>query len=190
VRAFIAIEIPAIIYSEIAKIQGKLQRQCNCHAKWVVPDSIHLTLNFLGEVPPATLKNAQQAMLQAVIEQQPFELTIDKLGAFPSLEYPRIIWIGLNDKLSKLKSLQIKLEQKLLHTGLALEEREFCPHLTLARISNEASYAEKRELSRALSAITITSQKSFSVQTISLIQSRLTPRGTLYNTLFSAELRH
>jgi 2'-5' RNA ligase len=187
-RAFIAIELPVAIRSELTKLQKNLQKQCNCPAKWVDAANMHLTLAFLGEVPPPMLANARQAILQAIIGLAPFELTLDKLGAFPNLEHPHIIWIGFSNESHSLISLQTKLGQLLRHKKFTLEERAFCPHLTLSRIRDEASHAEKRSLGQLLNSAELTSQASFSVQTISLIQSRLTPYGPIYSTLFRAEL--
>jgi 2'-5' RNA ligase len=187
VRAFIAIELPPVIRLVLAQLQKKLQQQCHCPAKWVPSDSIHMTLHFLGEVPPATIENIKQAMSQAVIGQTAFELALGKLGAFPNLENPRVLWLGLNSDLSELKSLQEKLSHLLRHNGLTLEERGFYPHLTLARIRDGASYAEKSSLRQSFSSAELTLTTSFSVQDISLIQSQLTLHGPLYNTLFSAK---
>ena len=185
VRAFIAIELPADIRSEMAKLQNKLRHQCNCPVKWVSSNNIHLTLAFLGEVALITLENAKQSMLQAVKGQTPFSLGIDQPGAFPNIERPSVIWIGLNGELYELKSLQAKLRQILCRNGLQLEEREFCPHLTLARTHVAASYAEKQALGRVLRLTAAITQTNFGVKSISLIQSRLTPHGPLYNTLFA-----
>jgi len=139
VRAFIAIELPVSIRSELAVLQKNLQLKCRCPAKWVASDSIHLTLSFLGEIPYKSLEQVKQAMSQAAIGQMPFKLALYKLGAFPDMESPRIVWVGLSGGLSDLKSLQSNIAQLLRRYGLTLEEREFCPHLTLARIRDEAS---------------------------------------------------
>jgi len=187
VRAFIAIELPTSVRLELAQLQKTLRYQCHCPAKWVDPHSIHLTLYFLGDVAPAIIENTKQAMTHAVLGQLPFELFLDKSGVFPNPEHPRVIWIGITDKLSILKSTRSKLGQLLHRNELTLEAREFYPHLTLARIRDEANYVERQSLQQALSSAEQTFKTSFIAQDISLIQSQLTPKGAHYITLFRAK---
>jgi len=189
VRAFIAIELPSAIRMELAQLQEKLRRQFHCSAKWVACDSIHLTLHFFGKVPQARIENIKHTMIHAVTEQPPFNLSIGKLGIFPNQEQPHVLWIGINDRLSNLKSLHDKLMKLLCCSGLATRDKSFRPHMTLARIRNEASYSEKQSLIQTLSLAGLTSHSSFNVQDISLIHSQLTPnRPPLYTTLFRAGL--
>ena len=186
-RAFIALELPSTILSELASIQKLLQRQFNCPAKWVACNNIHLTLSFLGEIPPEALENAKQSVSEATTGQNALNLSFDRLGAFPNMIQPRIVWVGLNGELAGLISLQTKLDQLLRRRGLSLEERRFSPHLTLARIRDEASPSDRQLLGQTLSSTKI-NQAHFSARSISLIKSLLTPYGPSYSTLFRAEL--
>lgn len=186
-RAFVALELPSTIRSELASIQKLLQRQFNCPAKWVACDNIHLTLSFLGEISPEALENAKQSVSEVATGQNALNLSFDKLEAFPNLMQPRIVWVGLNGELSGLMSLQARLEQLLRRRGLSLEERRFSPHLTLARVRDEASYSDRQLLGQILSSTNI-HQARFSARSISLIKSLLTPHGPSHSTLFRDEL--
>jgi len=192
VRSFIAIELPQEIKSELAHLQERLKRACGyCPAKWVTIESIHLTLNFLGDIPFSRLDDIKNAVAQAAAASDIFELGLDGLGAFPNLERPHIVWLGLNGNVEKLSKIQKRLEQLLAGLGFSPEIRPFSPHLTLARVRDDASAADKKRLGQVISSTTCKTDCLIPVRQVSLIKSQLTPAGSIYTVLSSATLgRH
>lgn len=189
VRSFIAIELPQETKHELARLQERLKRACGyCPARWVAAESIHLTLNFLGDVPRSKLDDIKSAVAQACAEAGTFELALASLGAFPNLERPHIVWVGLSGDVERLLKIQKRLEQLLAGLGFDPENRPFSPHLTLARVRDEASAADKKRLGQAICSTTCKTDYSIPVRQVSLIKSQLTPAGPVYTILSSAEL--
>jgi 2'-5' RNA ligase len=188
-RAFIAIELPGEMKRELTRLQERLKRACNyCPARWVAAENIHLTLNFLGDVPMAKLDDIKTAISQACSEFEPFELTMDGLGAFPNLERPHVVWAGLGGDTERLSGLQQQLERLLAGLGFNHENRLFSPHLTLARVRDEASAADKKRLGQAIGSTTCDTSCVIPVRYVHLIKSHLTAIGPVYTMLFSAQL--
>jgi 2'-5' RNA ligase len=189
VRSFIAIELPQGTKRELAYLQEGLKRACGyCPAKWVTIESIHLTLNFLGDVPLSRLDDIKSAVAQAAAASDTFGLALEGLGAFPNLERPHIVWVGLSGNVEKLSNIQKRLEQLLVMLGFNSENRPFSPHLTLARVRDEASAADKKRLGQAISSTTCKTDCPIPVRQVSLIKSQLTPAGSIYTVLSSATL--
>jgi 2'-5' RNA ligase len=184
VRSFIAIELPQEIKSELAHLQERLKRACGyCPAKWVAIESIHLTLNFLGDLPFSRLDDIKNAVAQAAVASDILELGLDGLGAFPNLERPHIVWVGLSGNVEKLSKIQKRLEQLLAGLGFSPEIRPFSPHLTLARVRDDASAADKKRLGQVISSTTCKTDCLIPVRQVSLIKSQLTPAGSIYTVL-------
>src|SRR5258708_24123653 len=90
-RLFIAIEIPQ--RDSLAALQKRLQPLDKARAiRWTAPDSIHLTLKFLGETPASRPSEIETALIEAAKDHAPFDLTIDGVGCFPHLREPRVVW--------------------------------------------------------------------------------------------------
>ena len=189
VRAFIAVELLDDARRELANLQERLKRACGyCPARWVAVENIHLTLNFLCDVPLSKLDAIKSAVTQACHGFDTFDLTLAGLGAFPNLESPRVVWVGLNGDVEELSKIRKRLEQLLTGLGFVPENRPFSPHLTLARVRDEASPADKKRLGQAIGATACESDCRIQVSSINLIKSQLTPAGPIYSVLFSATL--
>lgn len=189
VRSFIAVELPEDTRHTLAHLEERLRKACgSCPARWVAPDSIHLTLNFLGNVPVAKLDDIKSAIARTTNRVKALELTLDGLGAFPNLDRPHVVWVGLGGDIERLSGIQNTLEQHLAGLGFSPENRPFSPHLTLARVRDEASAADKQRLGQAIASTACDSDCSISVKQVSLIKSQLTPSGPVYTVLFSSPL--
>jgi len=130
-RAFIAIPLPAPCQQALARLQHRLRPQLP-EVRWTRPESIHLTLAFLGPVPEENLEKITAVMLSVGLAFAPFALTISGVGAFPSWQHPRVVWAGL-DGGPQLGALQAALTAGLVPLGYPGEERPYLPHLTLGR---------------------------------------------------------
>jgi 2'-5' RNA ligase len=117
---------------------------------------------------------------------QPFKLGLTQPGAFPNLRQPQTLWLGLGGDTDILSRLHRRLEAGLKDTGYKPENQAFAPHLTLARLRDEASPACRQRLGEAASNPAVTVSGLINVTAINLMQSRLTPAGAVYSRLFSA----
>jgi len=179
-RAFIAIDLPQEIKSQLAKIQKHLASS-NADAKWVEPENIHLTLKFLGEITPE-----QQNQITAILKEigatySTFPAQITSLGAFPKIDHPRIIWVGIEQGDQEIKTIVQKLEEELEKIGIPQESREFASHITLARVR---SGKNRMELVNGLNNLLGKLQVAeFKVGKITLFKSTLSHQGPLYQPL-------
>jgi RNA 2',3'-cyclic 3'-phosphodiesterase len=137
-RTFIAVDIGDGIRNNAIGLQ-ELLAKTGAEVKWVTPESLHITLLFLGEVDDRELHTVCRAVREIAAGEPPFPLRVSGVGAFPTPRRPKIAWAGIVDGAEELRRLHGKLEPKMLDLGYyRKEEREFTPHLTLGRVKGEA----------------------------------------------------
>jgi len=184
-RTFIAIEIPAEIIKEMAKVQDELKRS-GADAGWTRPEGIHLTLKFLGEVPEARIEEIKNALIQAAEATSRFRLKIAGAGAFPNPKNPRVVWLGVSGDRDRLSALQSLVDESMTAIGFDREERAFSPHLTLARIKYlRPGYSWQK----AIDNIKDIRLAGFDVDHISLMKSDIKPSGAVYTELGRVSLK-
>jgi len=188
-RTFIAIELPPDVKKEIASIQGRLKTAGHTFVKWVDPQSIHLTLKFLGDISPDIVTSLTEAVGKASAETSAFSLDISRLGVFPGFARPRVAWVGVSGEVKKLGQLQKRIDSALLPLGFKTETRSFNAHLTLARLRDWASPLDRQSFGGMIEATRYESGSSFEVDAISLMKSTLTPGGAIYNCLARVKLK-
>ena len=176
-RTFVAIEVsdPQVIDS-IKKFQSEVK----INAKPVKSQNFHFTLQFLGEITDE-MKEKVVVALQSV-KFQNFAVTLEKIGAFPKPKFPRVIWVGTDEKGGKnLIELAKKVETVLKPLGL-VSDKPFKPHITIFRIKKR-----KEDIRRKLEAVKETEFGIQKICTIKLKKSQLTPTGPIYSDLMEVE---
>ena len=133
IRTFVAVELSPGLKDQVQRLIHHLQ-QAQGQVKWVETHNLHLTLKFLGQIDNQQIPLVCQAVKQAVAPYDPFELELKGLGAFPHLERPRVLWVGVGRGAEQLKKLQHDVEQKLAQLGYPKEARPYQPHLTIGRV--------------------------------------------------------
>jgi 2'-5' RNA ligase len=182
-RCFIAVELPEKIRLELAHLEGSLKSEVTPFVKWVDPQSIHLTLKFLGNVAPDKVTEITEAVTEAARGISPFDLEVGGLGAFPNAKQPRVAWVGIRGEVDKLMSLQQRVDSNLSPLCFPKESRPFSPHLTLGRLREKTSPRERQHLGELLMSTGFETAFRFKVDAISLMRSRLTPAGAVYSCL-------
>ena len=188
IRAFIAIELPAELRQQLARLQARLKMDNQPRIKWVNPDSIHLTLKFLGNIPISDIDLIAQAITDAAKRITPFHLETEVLDAFPNLKRVQVVWVGLGGEVDKLKRLQQIIEANLTQLGFTAEQRQFKPHLTLARLGKEVPPGERQRLGELIAGTSFETGERVKVNRINLIRSQLTRGGAIYSRISSAGL--
>jgi len=174
-RVFIAVDIPDKIRKTLGDVQREL-RPLTSSARWVAPESIHITLKFVGEIPEKRLDDIDTAL--AGLSWKPFTITVRGVGFFPGMRSPRVFWAGM--EAPTMEGLAEQLDTLMERSGFEKEKRAFRPHLTLARAkdtridSSLVSAAAKYE-EHAFG--------SFSVDRVFLFKSTLKPSGAVYEKL-------
>ena len=183
IRAFIAIELPDELKTNLSQLLDRLRPGQERAVKWVNPDSIHLTLKFLGNIPAEKVADVTQAISGVTARAKPCTLELQDLGAFPNLRSPRVIWVGIGGSVTAIVNLQRKIDQTLIPLGFPAETREFSPHLTLGRVRDKATPQERGYLGKAISSLKVESSSTFVVDKVNLMRSTLTSSGAIYDCL-------
>ncbi|THB80107.1 MAG: RNA 2',3'-cyclic phosphodiesterase [Desulfobacteraceae bacterium] len=183
IRAFIAIDLPAQVITDLDQLQQQIRRNLDIKASWPRPRNIHLTLKFLGSIPMGQINAVIQAMTQArdQLNSRAIQLSCGGIGVFPSVKRPKVLWAGLRKDTHLLGEMHQHLNAGLSPLGFTPESRRFSPHLTLARIK-KSSISAKRWI-RLIQEYGDFETRSFQVDSIKLFKSELTPSGAVYSTL-------
>ena len=189
VRSFIAIELPDGLKRELSQLEAQLKSGDLHGVKWVNPNSIHLTLKFLGGVGVDRLGDIIRAMEASVERISPFRLRVRELGVFPNLKRVRVVWVGIGGEIDKAGQLQQRIEANLAALGFAPEARPFTPHLTLARVRDQASPVERQRLAQLIAGTRFESAHNIEVKAVSLMRSQLTREGAIYSLINLVGLR-
>jgi 2'-5' RNA ligase len=192
IRSFIAIELSDEARTALADLQNSLKSSAPAHTvRWTSPESIHLTLHFLGDVAASEVEKITNLMPEAVSACPPFSLTLGELGCFPNTRRPRIIWVGVTGQIETLLYLHRALGEKLKAIDFTPEARPYAPHLTLGRVKDGIPPRQLAQLGQALEQAQgqVGQLASLHVAEISLMQSELKPAGAVYTRLASAKLQ-
>jgi 2'-5' RNA ligase len=187
IRSFVSVELPSEIRDLLESRQSDLRTAMGRAAqsvRWTRPDSVHLTLQFLGDIPSSSTSQIATAIAEACSHARPLILSLGHTGAFPNLNRPRVIWIGLEGDIDPLRALAASISHHLKPLGFK-PDKPFQPHITLARIRETARPDELHAISHTLTSTTNlpTPSPPFTAQSVSLMQSHLQPGGSVYTQL-------
>ncbi len=182
-RCFIAIEYPQIILDRIIKTRNDLKAIIpDKTVRWVADGNLHLTTKFLGEIAPSVLEEIRSNMRNICSVIQPIQLHIRGMGVFPNFKNPKIIWIGAEES-DPLLALARRCDDTCSLSGIMKEDRPFKPHLTIGRISQNASETHQRLISEYFRSTPIPEYGKFVVDHLVLFKSDLQPTGPIYTVI-------
>lgn len=184
-RAFIGLPLPEDVRGALARLQRELA-DSGADVKWVVPDSLHITLKFLDEISGAQRQAIEELLTRIVRGEPPWMVRLDRVGAFPSMQAPRVIWVGLVEGQETLRRLAETIERDGAAIPLRKEARPFSAHLTLGRVR---SSRRLQALAQRLRETPWQGPPPWRVTSIVLYQSVLTPAGPTYSVLAEIPLR-
>ena len=199
IRAFFAVELSQELRTKLAVVQQELKRRIDPLLKrdtrisWVRPASFHLTTKFLGNIDEKIINPLRFAVEQAIEHQIAVNVPLDRLGAFPRLQAPRVLWVCPSEnwergtEAKRITEIHEAIEQVCENCNFLRETKPFSPHLTLARIKMGerqvgAALAESGVLDRPLSL------GSLPVESVVLMKSELKPTGSVYTKLWEVKL--
>ena len=180
-RLFIAAKVPRTVVASISALRERLDPE-RSGARWVRPESLHLTLKFLGEVDPSRLEGIGEGLDQ--IRRAAFNVVVSGVGFFPNERSPRVFWLGIQS--DGLEQLARDVEIRMVEAGFPPDERAFEPHLTLARRPRQGRIA--RQLVEAAGRLPDEALGTFRVESYHLYQSHLERSGATYTILGSYPL--
>lgn len=183
-RTFIALPLSEEVVAQLDRVQRALRRTCPEQAvTWVKPTTIHLTLFFLGEILPEMTTPVQEALHVIARNIAPFDFTVQGAGAFPNLNRPRVIWVGLADPGGRLALLHRAVNEAMETIGFKPETRAFSPHLTLGRVKPHATREDVQAIGQAVGKTEVGVLGQFRAAEIIFFRSILKPTGAEYTPL-------
>jgi len=147
-RLFAAIDIPDGVKDKLRALIDRLRPLAAIH--WSPVDNLHLTTKFIGEWPEARLNQLKTA-LSTVPSPGAVDIAVRGLGWFPNARNPRVFWAGVSAGES-LASLARSTQDAVAKIGVPVEDREYSPHFTLARIRDRAPLDALRKAVGSLDA--------------------------------------
>ncbi len=188
-RLFIALDIDEAIRERIARFVEGVHNFAP-DARWIKPESMHVTLKFMGEQPEAKIDDIKAA-LKAVSVNTP-AIQFHGYGFFPTPKSARVFWIGMESG-PELATLATAIDNTMPALGIAKEERAFTPHLTLARAGGRSGSPHRRKedrpnrifqiLQNRLATLPTPDFGSMTAHEFFLYQSQLSPKGSKYTKI-------
>jgi 2'-5' RNA ligase len=182
-RLFLAVFPPATVQQSAC---GRIEplRRPGDGVSWVKPENLHYTLRFLGEVGEDGARRAGEAAAEAAAKSRAFPALLGGLGAFPNPRRARVIWLGLSEGGEALVALAQDLDRALAKRGFGAADKRFSPHLTLGRVREP-----NRDWTATLAAAGPADPAArFTVDRIRVVESELSPRGSIYTVRQEAAL--
>jgi RNA 2',3'-cyclic 3'-phosphodiesterase len=188
IRSFLAVDCAQAFSDDIAYIHKELHRHRSIKAQvtWVDPKICHCTLHFFGDLSARDIEDVKTFMRDFSSHHDAFRVGLGSLGAFPSFEHPRVIWVGLTEEEEAFAELKISLDSVLRKNGFSVEDKQFVPHVTIARVKE---FNHDHEFAQHAKSIHYTSEKKLSLSEIILFKSVLTSQGPLYTPLEKFKFR-
>jgi len=177
IRAFLALEVPAVVKTQLAVAQEILRRELP-RARWTRPDGWHLTLKFLGEVAAPALDELTTALAPSLRGLGAVSVHLGGAGFFPSPARPRVAWVG--GAADGAESVATTVERAAEAAGFPRERRPWSIHLTQARLKARWPSAAVDRFLEWGEALEL---EAFDCQEVVLYKSDLQPGGAVYTAL-------
>jgi 2'-5' RNA ligase len=170
-RLFVALEVPEDVKTNLNGLQADFPG-----LKWTPSNNLHLTLRFIGQVPPTSVEPIQSSLRR--VKSRFFRLVFTRLGLFKH-KTGDILWAGVSNEPSLLKLKQQVDETLCVSAGLSLKSETFSPHLTLSRLKKSTS----PEFTTKVQAKAIEQFGEFTVTGFTLFRSFLRPSGAIHESV-------
>ncbi|MGA9040306.1 MAG: RNA 2',3'-cyclic phosphodiesterase [Terriglobales bacterium] len=188
-RLFIALDIDDGVRERITRFLEGVHGFAP-EARWVRPESLHVTLKFIGEKPEEAVEEIQHALSEVKAGGLP--MTFRGYGFFPGAKAARVFWVGIEAG-PQLASLASLVDGAMAGLGIPKEDHAFSAHLTLAR-GGGGSGAPKREksdrsdqrfarLQEKLAAMSTPEFGTMTAREFCLYKSHPSPGGSRYTKI-------
>jgi RNA 2',3'-cyclic 3'-phosphodiesterase len=187
-RLFVALNIDDAIRERITRFVDGV-RNFAPDACWVKPETLHVTLKFIGEQPDESVEKIARAL--STLQAEMTEINFRGFGFFPPAKSARVFWIGIEAG-TPLATLAAAIDDKMPGLGIAKEDRAFSPHLTLARAAGGSGSPRWRKGDGPNRAFLKLQEKlslatpefgSMTPREFFLYRSQVSPKGSKYTKL-------
>lgn len=193
IRTFVAVwldePVRRCVEAFAASLRAPVERAVGS-VRWVNPAQYHFTLRFMGDLDGDQRQRVFEAVSEACRSTGPFSLRLGVLGAFPDLNRPRVLWIGVEPPADRLLvHLAGEVERALGERGFEPADRPFAPHLTIGRVAQPPTRAMRKAPLLAYAGRSLAREcGSTEVREVVVMASRLTPSGPIYTPLMTVPL--
>lgn len=196
IRSFLAVELREPLRQQLTRVQQELkthlgrQRSIDLRISWTQPASIHLTVTFLGDIGESLVEPLRAAVHHVVSTEVPIAIPMDRVGAFPNLQQPRVLWVGpqasweRTSDAQRLTEVCRRIEAACEALGILSDGKPFRAHLTVARVREGERTAGQILATCELLQAPIT-LGTLAMDSVVLMKSELRPSGSLYTPLWS-----
>lgn len=184
-RTFIAIPAADQVYAQALATIKSLRAHTD-NVRWTIPENLHWTLQFMGEVDDTDVYEICREVGRAAAEMEPFSFAGLSIQAFPKNEKPRTIWLGAGEGGEQLCTLQRKIEDRMSDLGFRPERQRFTPHLTLGRVLQGSHAGEA--IAQQLTQLADLDGGVMEVDEVIVFGSELTREGPTYHQMGSSYL--
>lgn len=182
-RLFLAIHLSSEIKTA-ASNTIELLKKTNANVSWIKPENMHITLKFLGDTDKSRVKGIAPLLNEVAETSRSYKIITGKLGAFPSKEDPKVVWLGLSAGIVETIDLSKKIDEALFKAAFKREEKPFNPHITIGRVKGGVNH---NNLAAALNT-TIFQPDEQQITGFTLVKSELAPEGVVYKDLETFQL--
>jgi 2'-5' RNA ligase len=194
-RIFIALDIDDSIRERIARfVEGVTGFAPD--ARWARPESLHITLKFIGEQPEPAVEQITRSL--NTITGSAAEIYFRGYGFFPSVKSARVFWVGMEAG-PQLAALAAEIDEQMASLTIQKEGRAFSPHLTLARGAGRSGSPRRHpadapnrtfeRLQEKLAALPTPEFGTMTARDFFLYRSQLSPKGSKYTKLARFNLK-
>ncbi len=183
IRAFVGFFTTKRIYEHVERLEEEFKGAMK--GKWVDIQNLHMTLQFLGNIDEEKAVEVIKNIQNITERFAPFSIKYRSIGAFPSIEKARILWIGVGDGSNKLKAMAKEIKKINKRSGINPDSKPFHPHVTVCRIKE----ADGKKVSRIIKKYRNYNFGEDFVNKIALIKSTLTPVSPVYTIIEEFYLR-
>jgi 2'-5' RNA ligase len=178
-RCFLAVPLAEPGLASAQRLQAEL-RLSVAAVRWARPETLHLTTHFFGPIDEERAFSALEAVQPIADRTAPFDVVLDRLGAFPPHGTPRVLWLGPERDIAPLTALALACRDALAGAGFEVERREYHPHCTLGRPRPPWSDDARAAWEAAVTAAADQTKIRFTARRLVLFESRPAPGGAVY----------
>lgn len=176
-RLFIASDLPDAVKTVVGERAAALRRAVP-PASWGRPETYHITYAFLGDQDESTVAPLGDALETAIASSLAFDATVGSAGFFPDARRPRVAWVGLQPS-DAFASLADAVRIAVRSAGVAMDEKPFASHMTIARMKAPWRRGDTEAFERAFGGIALAAR----IEGVSLYMSRLGTGGAQHTPL-------
>ncbi|MGH7680645.1 MAG: RNA 2',3'-cyclic phosphodiesterase [Candidatus Eiseniibacteriota bacterium] len=182
-RTFVALLIP-VEWKEYLGACARSLAEGTSGLSWVKPENFHLTIRFLGDLGDSGVQRVSEWVAASADGLEAPLGRLGPVGAFPNLDRPRAIWVGLAEGAEAFAEVARSVNDALKRKGFGPPDKPSRAHITLARVRDGAKGLER--IARA--ALPPPPAAAF-LDRICVMKSELHPAGSRYTALQECQLR-